>query len=407
MTFKENLPNSLSLEEEQELARIIQNGPTESRIEARNKLVENNLRFVLMIANSVGRGLEYDQLEELRSYAVERVLEDALRFRPQNVKFISYLASYLSDELRSYRGNLTHQGRQRIPIEGVYPLRLNQTATIRDSYSNEEGWKGDSWEDSIPDENAKTPEEIYEEVERDEVLGGVLGELSRIEERVLKMNFGIDYLDLEGNRRKDGGLRLVSIGNLLGGLTGERIRQIRDKALERLREKFEDYDGGNPTLKSRVRFTRKYLRGETLYERPIRSLDLDTRTYSLLLAMGVNYLGDLVEKTHFDLLGYEGFGQKHLHEVVSGMSRFGLELKGEYPKSQKRTRLPSRVRKKQIMDILYRNNGSRISEIASEMGLGRRAVCQYLLNMRRKNMVYTDEEGMYHVMEQRDRLRWT
>lgn len=60
--------------------------------------------------------------------------------------------------------------------------------------------------------------------------------------------------------------------------------------------------------------------------RSIKSLDLSTRSYNALMYEGIEYIGDLVVKTEWDLLRLPYFGKKSLREVKEVLSEWELQL---------------------------------------------------------------------------------
>lgn len=81
--------------------------------------------------------------------------------------------------------------------------------------------------DVIEDEENQTPDQIYDDIERKNIIADVLKNLTPREERVLRLRFGIDSTD-------EHTLEEISVKM---NLTKERIRQIQNKALEKLASK--------------------------------------------------------------------------------------------------------------------------------------------------------------------------
>ena len=211
----DNLSGSLSLEEEQVLAKQIQEGS----VEARNELVEHNLRWIIGVAVDAGRGLSLDKARELAGYALETVLKDAEGFRPQGVKFISYLAPFLYKRLLAHQGKEDSNGRMRLP-HGMVPIRLDYVADVLNSYPNEEGWVYDPWSDRIADETAENGDALLESEGRTASIDEALRRLPKREEQIMRAYF----LD---NRK------LADIGTEMG-LEINRVKQYKAKALLRL-----------------------------------------------------------------------------------------------------------------------------------------------------------------------------
>ena len=212
----DSLPGSLSLEEEQALAGQIQDGS----VEARNELVAHNLRWIIGVAVKAGRGLSLDKARELAGYTLETVLEDAERFRPEGVKFISYLAPFLYNRLLAYQGKEDSNGRMRLP-HNMVPIRLDHVASVLDSYANEEAWVYDPWSDRIADENAENGDALLESEGRTASIDKVLRRLPSREEQVIRAYFLQDK-------------KLADIGAEMG-LEINRVKQYKEKALLRLK----------------------------------------------------------------------------------------------------------------------------------------------------------------------------
>ncbi|HET9986031.1 MAG TPA: RNA polymerase sigma factor RpoD/SigA [Longimicrobiales bacterium] len=245
-------------EEERELARRARVGDKE----AAERLVTANLRFVISYVKKYqGRGLG---LAELVCIGNEGLLKAVKKFDPdKGVKFISYAVWWirqtvlqaLAEQTRSVRiplnqnSNLVKLSRtetaltqllgrsptdQEIaaemeePVDTVRALRrvaaseLSLDAPIdrgdRDSASFGERFAGVEAEDI---------EETVESQARREFLDRMFEKyLTERERRILYLYYGLD----DGEERT-----LEEIGSLLG-VTRERIRQIRNRAFEKLRE---------------------------------------------------------------------------------------------------------------------------------------------------------------------------
>jgi RNA polymerase primary sigma factor len=245
-------------EEERELARRAREGDKE----AAERLVTANLRFVISYVKKYqGRGLG---LAELVCIGNEGLLKAVKKFDPdKGVKFISYAVWWirqtvlqaLAEQTRSVRiplnqnSNLVKLSRtetaltqllgrtptdQEIaeemdePVETVRALRrvaaseLSLDAPIdrgdRDSASFGERFAGVEAEDI---------EESVESQARREFLDRMFEKyLTERERKILYLYYGLD----DGEERT-----LEEIGSLLG-VTRERIRQIRNRAFEKLRE---------------------------------------------------------------------------------------------------------------------------------------------------------------------------
>ena len=245
----------LSREQEQQLARRIRKGDKS----ALDQLVKANLRFVVSIAKQYSnQGLP---LEDLINDGNLGLIKAAHRFdEKRGYKFISYavwwirqaMLQSLAENSRIVRLPLNRAGtlyrigkasRQldqelgRAPsakeiakrlklseeeVEGTMHI-ANTHVSLDDPYSSDQD--DTSLVDYLEDDNARMPdEETYERALSDD-MEKALGTLSERERLILSMYFGISGEEP---------LTLEEIGKVLG-LTRERIRQIKEKAIVRLR----------------------------------------------------------------------------------------------------------------------------------------------------------------------------
>jgi RNA polymerase primary sigma factor len=245
----------LTREEEQQLARSIRKGSQESL----DQLVRANLRFVVSIAKQyANQGLS---LEDLINDGNVGLIKAAHRFdEKRGYKFISYavwwirqaMLQSLAEHSRIVRLPLNRAGtlyrigkasRQldqelgRSPSAQEIAKRLqiseeevqdtmhiaNTHVSLDDPYSNDQD--DNALVDYLMDENAQMPDdETFEHALSDD-MERALDTLADREKQILGMYFGL------GGEEP---LTLEEIGQRLG-LTRERIRQIKEKAISRLR----------------------------------------------------------------------------------------------------------------------------------------------------------------------------
>lgn len=245
----------LTREQERELARRIKKGDKS----ALDELVKANLRFVVSIAKQYSnQGLS---LEDLINDGNLGLIKAAHRFdEERGYKFISYavwwirqaMLQSLAEHSRIVRLPLNRAGtlyrigkvsRQldqelgRAPSAGEIAKRLdiseeevegtmhiaNTHVSLDDPYSNDKD--DNSLVDYLTDENQLLPDEDTYSNALVEDMEKALDTLSEREKTILTMYFGING---------DEPLTLEEIGAELG-LTRERIRQIKEKAIQRLR----------------------------------------------------------------------------------------------------------------------------------------------------------------------------
>jgi RNA polymerase primary sigma factor len=245
----------LNAAEEKELARRIRKGDQD----AMHELVKRNLRFVVSVAKKYqNRGLP---LIDLIGEGNVGLLTAARKFDPdQGVKFISYAVWWIRQAILS---SLARQGRTvRVPlnrtadlsriikaseilrqrlrrepspeelshvtglsVEVVQSLAALNTGDVRlDAPMDPEGDRS-LIERFVADEMPDTEEEAMNRFLSDEIEEA-LGTLPPRDAKVLRLYFGLD-----GGREHT----LEEIGSMLG-VTRERVRQLRDRALKRLRE---------------------------------------------------------------------------------------------------------------------------------------------------------------------------
>lgn len=242
-------------EREKELGRRARRGDEE----AIQELARANLRFVISVAKKYqNRGVS---LTDLIQEGNVGLVTAARKFDPdQGVKFISYavwwirqaILASLANQGRSVRVPLNRasdlarifrererlkqdQGREPTAEElseatGLSPALVESLQTLNAAEIRLDAPIGDSEDSQLLDrfiaEEAEEPEAEVEGRLLEEQVQEALKTLEPRDAKVLRLYFG-----LEGEREHT----LEEIGNMLG-VTRERIRQLRDRALRRLRE---------------------------------------------------------------------------------------------------------------------------------------------------------------------------
>jgi RNA polymerase primary sigma factor len=245
----------LNAEEEKALARRVQSGDQD----AMEELVRRNLRFVVSVAKKYqNRGLP---LIDLIGEGNVGLMTAARKFDPdQGVKFISYAVWWIRQAILA---SLARQGRTvRVPLNRTADLSrvIRATALLRDKLGREptpdelsqltgispeivaalatlntaevrlDAAAGKDSDRALierfaMEELPSTEEQVLDRFRNSE-LERALSTLPPRDARILRLYFG-----LEGDREHT----LDEIGKLLG-VTRERVRQLRDRALRRLRE---------------------------------------------------------------------------------------------------------------------------------------------------------------------------
>jgi RNA polymerase primary sigma factor len=245
----------LTAAEEIELGKLAQAGDEE----AVGRLVRANLRFVISVAKKYqNRGVS---LIDLIQEGNVGLVTAARKFDPdQGVKFISYAVWWIRQAILA---SLANQGRAvRVPLNRASDLarifrereRLKQELrrdptleelaaaasltpevvtslqTLNAAEIRLDAPIGDSDDSQLVErfmwDEAYEPEEAVEERLLAEHIDRALETLQPRDAKVVRLYFG-----LEGGREHT----LEEIGNMLG-VTRERVRQLRDRALRRLRE---------------------------------------------------------------------------------------------------------------------------------------------------------------------------
>jgi RNA polymerase primary sigma factor len=246
--------HTLSLSEEADLALRIRQGDRR----ALNKLISANLKFVVSVCrNYQNQGLpmtdlinegnlgliraakRFDETKHFKfiSYAVWWIRQAILQALAEQSRILNVPLNRVSAIHRIGKSNAQLEqklGRSVSPSELSYHLNLDENE-IRECMqlsanpislesplqADEEGKVGDL----LKDENAESPEEPVLAGSLQQEVREVLGTLEDREEEVVRLYFGIGV---------DTGYTLEEIGQRFN-LTRERVRQIKEKALKRLK----------------------------------------------------------------------------------------------------------------------------------------------------------------------------
>lgn len=253
-----NIP-LMTLEEEQETAQRAKNGD----LDARNELVSRNLRFVIDVAKGYqGQGLSF---EELIAEGNVGLCKAADRFDPdRGIKFITYavwwirqgILQALSENSRLIRLPLNRinevQRAKKIAEEhaaingpdGLYDiseltdvdpasLDIYNLTTVR---INSENKSEQNIVELIESTEVNPPDHDLEQESLKIDINYVLDQLTDREKEIIRYYHGIDEFKP---------FTLEEIGNIIG-LTRERIRQIKKKALQQIRR--------NPRVKKLIKY---------------------------------------------------------------------------------------------------------------------------------------------------------
>ena len=244
----------LTPEEEQELARRVVEGDKE----AKNQLTEANLRLVVSIARRyVGRGMvlldliqegntgliravdkfDYTKGNKFSTYAtwwIRQAITRAIADQARTIRVPVHMVEVINKATRCNRKLVQELGREptleeiadelNLPIEKI--IEANRTAADTLSLDTPVGDEEDTTIGSfVEDDNTPGPADATSNALLAEALSEILNTLTDREADVLRLRFGM----YDGKTHT-----LEEVGQIFG-VTRERIRQIENKAIRKLR----------------------------------------------------------------------------------------------------------------------------------------------------------------------------
>jgi len=245
----------LSLKEELEYARKIALGDTE----ARRKLIEANLRLVVKIAKKyTSQGVSTLDLVEEGNIGLMRAVE---KYDPaRNCRFSTYATWWIKQSIERAIANYSRTIRLPIHISSrIYKISKtisgytekgeneptsediafqtglpidfvrNLFSVVIKTYSLETLIGDDgklTLEDTLPNTSFEEPLSAFEHAKRVEEIASWLDTLTNDEKKIIMMRYGLDG---------DEPQTLEAIGKVFG-VTRERIRQLEQKAINKLRK---------------------------------------------------------------------------------------------------------------------------------------------------------------------------
>jgi len=244
----------LNAESEKELAGKVEKGDRD----ARNKMIESNLRLVVKISKRyINRGLPFlDLIEEgnlglikaverfrldkecrFSTYAtwwIRQAIERALINQSRTIRLPVHISDGINRMLRTTRG--LSQELQREPsmneiaeIMEVKPVYVRRMMTLLRRTCSIDTPAADGGDyaliDTLQDFSTSIPSELLENIDQYEMISEYFGTLSESEQKILTLRFGLD----------DNEPQTLDVIGRQFGVTRERIRQIEAKSLEKLR----------------------------------------------------------------------------------------------------------------------------------------------------------------------------
>jgi len=244
----------LTFEQEQELAKRIEQGDQE----ARAKMIEANLRLVVAIGKKyINRGLQFsDIIEEgnlgliravekfqyqrgfkfstYASWWIKQSIERAIVNQTRTIRLPVHIAEIVNAYLRTIRQLTQSLGREPSMEEIAKKMKVtvdkvrSVSQVVRETYSLDMligDQEEDTLKDILQDNNAVSPANFSDEIRRREHIDDWLQQLSVSEKKVIELRFGLS----DGEPKT-----LDAIGKEFG-ITRERVRQIETQALNKLR----------------------------------------------------------------------------------------------------------------------------------------------------------------------------
>lgn len=248
----------LTFQEEKKLGKIIQEGPSHQKEIAKRKLVQANLRLVVSIAKKyIGQGVlfmdlvqegslgliraaeKYDYSREFKfsTYATWWIKQTIIRSISNYSRAIR-IPVHMADKIRKYKKIFTELniclGREATEKEIAAKMGLSvkkiqgiKRAIIKEPISLDTPVTEDlSVEDYIQDESYNSPEVQTQIKALNDGMDELLDILDDREKKIITYRFGIN-----GEQPKT----LEQLGQLMG-FSKERIRQLEDGAIRKLRE---------------------------------------------------------------------------------------------------------------------------------------------------------------------------
>lgn len=208
------LPAPLDLEEE---AKAIADLGSERDEQARKLLIEHNLRLVVYIAkkfDNTGVGVE-----DLISIGTIGLIKAINTFNPQkNIKLATYASRCIENEILMY---LRRNSKTKLEVSIDEPLNVD--------------WDGNELllSDILGTDEDVIYKDIENEVERN-LLGKAIGKLSKREQTIVRLRFGINMPDGREKTQKE-------VADLLG-ISQSYISRLEKRIMKRLKKEIVRYE---------------------------------------------------------------------------------------------------------------------------------------------------------------------
>ena len=210
----EVLPPPLSPEEEKVQIEKLQNGEDQ---EARSSLIEHNLRLVVYIAkkfDNTGVGVE-----DLISIGTIGLIKAINTFNPvKKIKLATYASRCIENEILMY---LRRNSKTKLEVSIDEPLNVD--------------WDGNELllSDILGTDEDVIYKDIENEVERN-LLGKAIGKLTKREQTIVRLRFGINMPDGREKTQKE-------VADLLG-ISQSYISRLEKRIMKRLKKEIVRYE---------------------------------------------------------------------------------------------------------------------------------------------------------------------
>jgi len=244
----------LTFEEEQELGKRMAAGDQE----AREQMIESNLKLVVAMGKHyINRGLQFDDIIEegniglikavekfqyqrgfkfstYASWWIRQSIERAILNQTKIIRLPVHMAEFIRTYMRSFRKLSQSLGRE--PCVEEIAVKMNKDvdqvrhiALVARETLSLETLIGDQADETLnevlADEHALSPESLSDGISRRKCIDAWLSRLPAGERNVIVMRYGLNG---------DDPMTLALIGKKLG-ITRERVRQIENQAIKRLK----------------------------------------------------------------------------------------------------------------------------------------------------------------------------